>query len=1057
MKKNSLLLVLLAIANTAFAQQKKSLDLPQHDGSPRDLGIRRPEGQPSVPTIANPFGLPPANFSPIGTLARTADGSTQLIRTQIGKSGLPIAFEGRTAASTANADTKSGAERALDYVASLAMPAVKSAATEFVPQRTQVDEQGNTHVRLQQVVAGIPVYGGELVAHSKGAAFEMLTGRYFPTPVLAQTTPQITAEAAIETVKSDFGLARVKAQWSAQDLRVIGGQPYKTELVVYHQNNDFAQEKLAWHIEAHPNLMQRAVYFVDARTGEVLHHFDHNCNLAGLLHDHAAHATKCVESDEMPLPAAPAAVNGPVPASGQDLFNVVQNFGAWQVGSQILLEDSSLPMFNGPASNMPNEPVGAIITLDALNTSPEQQSSFDYDFVTSATTTFSNKKAVSAHINAVKSYNYFWTTHSRKSIDGVGGNIISFINVAEGDGSSMENAFWNGAAMWYGNGGSTFKELARGLDVGGHEMTHGVIEKTANLEYQNESGALNESFADVFAAMIDNNDWLIGEDVMKPNINPNNCLRNMQDPHNGVSSNSPWYQPKHTNEQFTGSGDNGGVHINSGITNHAFYLFATNAAVGKAKAEKVYYKALNDYLVKSSQFEDCRIAVVQAATDLYGASVATAAAQAFDAVGIAGPSGGGTNNYLGTLSTNPGADLILCTTNDDQKLDLANGSGTVLGTIYDQGLSSRPSITDDGRQIVFVNTEGHIITVDLAYNGTNITPTVNPPLSNSPEWRNAAISKDGRFLAALTKTKDNYIYIFELVPPFGDNIFELYNPTYSNNGDVTYNVNFADVIEFDYSGQYLMYDAENDLSNGQNNLSYWDIGFLNFADNSGLLDPADASIAKLFSGLPDNVSIGNPSFSKNSPFIIAFDYIDGNNDQNDIYAANVETGDYGVILANNGSLGWPNYNRLDKEMIYEGPNSAGQKNIYKQGVKDSKIEGLGNETSFISNRHWGVWFGTGMRSLQVGTTEQGTAFEDIKAYPNPTGDRLTVSLQSTGAAQNTAVQVFNTAGQQVFSTSIDVRPGQNTFDLDLQPYTVGTYLLRVVSPQGVAILKLSRQ
>ena len=107
-------------------------------------------------------------------------------------------------------------------------------------------------------------------------------------------------------------------------------------------------------------------------------------------------------------------------------------------------------------------------------------------------------------------------------------------------------------------------------------MTHGVVEKTANLEYQDESGALNESFADVFGAMIDRDDWKMGEDVMQPGVNPNNALRDLQDPHNGVSSNSSWWQPKHTDEQYTQSDDNGGVHINSGIPNHAFYLFAVS-------------------------------------------------------------------------------------------------------------------------------------------------------------------------------------------------------------------------------------------------------------------------------------------------------------------------------------------------------------------------------------------------------------------------------------------------------------------------------------------------
>ena len=114
--------------------------------------------------------------------------------------------------------------------------------------------------------------------------------------------------------------------------------------------------------------------------------------------------------------------------------------------------------------------------------------------------------------------------------------------------------------------------------------------------------------------------------------------------------------------------------------------------------------------------------------------------------GGSAPSG----NYLSQLQPNPGDDYILVTTEDFNKLDLALGNGQVLGNIYDAGLKSRPSVTDNGSQIVFVNAEGHIIGVDMVYTATDIIPTVNPPLSSEPIWRNAAISKDGRFIAALS-------------------------------------------------------------------------------------------------------------------------------------------------------------------------------------------------------------------------------------------------------------------------------------------------------------------
>ena len=185
---------------------------------------------------------------------------------------------------------------------------------------------------------------------------------------------------------------------------------------------------------------------------------------------------------------------------------------------------------------------------------------------------FSNNNAwggapegVSAHYNAGQSYEYFLTVHGRNSINGAGESIVSVVNVADENGNSLGNAFYNGLAIWYGNGDNTFFPLGRALDVAGHELTHGVVENSANLIYQNESGAMNESFSDIFGAMIDREDWLIGEDVVRPGVFPGGALRSLEDPHNGASFGDlgRGWQPKHTNERFTGSEDNGGVHINS--------------------------------------------------------------------------------------------------------------------------------------------------------------------------------------------------------------------------------------------------------------------------------------------------------------------------------------------------------------------------------------------------------------------------------------------------------------------------------------------------------------
>lgn len=1029
MKKILLWVFLAAFSLQQAAAQSAKTHPPVKGPQPaaERLKLKPWPGKAAIPPAENPFGLPRANYKPVGPLALPS-APVAGVQTVRAENGLPVFFKGKTEASgTADAEKPLG-ERALEYLTSLQPAGLAQPGAEFVAKHIETDEQGNAHVRLEQVYQGVPVYGGELIAHTKNGAFELLNGRYFPTPKLASVTPVISAASALQTVVDDLGPDNVKSAWTDEERTLVGGKEVQTALVVYHPERNLNAERLAWHIVIYPNLLRREVYFIDALSGAIIQHFDNTCEIH-------------------PTPAPPS--GGPVTATGLDLKNQNRSFGAWMEGSTIYLEDASQSMFNGGASQMPSSPVGAIVSLDALNTSPEVQQNFTFKLVSSGSTVFNNKNAVSTHWNAIQSYQYYQNTHARNSIDGVGGNVLSFFNVSEADGTSMENAFWNGAAMWYGNGGPMFYELAGGLDVGGHEMTHGVIEKTANMEYFGESGALNESFADVFAVCIDRGDWQIGEDVVKPGATTHNCLRDLQSPNNGTPA-----QPKHVSEQYNGSQDNGGVHINSGIPNRAFYLFASNAAVGLDKAEKVYYKALRDYLVKSSQFIDCRLAVIQAANDLYGSAVANVAADAFTTVGIVGNQGG---NYLGELAVNPGKDYVVCTSNSGNQLDLAQGDGQILGTLYNEDyVYSRPSVSDDGRQIVFVNNTGHIIGVDLSYNGGMINVQYGE-LSFFPEWRSAAISKDGRFLAALTTIENNRIEIFDLADPLlTSEVFFLYNPTYTT-GQVTGEVQFADVLDFDYSGQYLMYDAYNALNNGQGeDLSYWDIGFLKFWDNNQFVDGATAAISKLFSGLPEKSSVENPTFAKNAPYVIAFDFVDGINNRYDVLGANVETGDYNYLVPDNGELGWPNYTRLDDAIMFQSTFGNGR-NLFLRDIADDRITGVGNAaTLLIQNRDWGTWFANGTRSLMVSTDEAEADRLQLTAAPNPATDMVRLSFAAPGSGSVQLV-LSDLLGRMVQLREWSLPAGKNQLDVELQGLPAGTYVARLLAGGTAATLKIVKQ
>lgn len=201
--------------------------------------------------------------------------------------------------------------------------------------------------------------------------------------------------------------------------------------------------------------------------------------------------------------------------------------------------------------------------------------------------------------------------------------------------------------MVFGDGDNDlFRDFTIPVDVIGHELTHGVTQYTANLDYQGQSGALNESVSDVFGVLIkqyalgqtaDQADWLIGADLLGPNVT-GKALRSMKAPgtayDDDVLGKDP--QPAAMKDYVHTTDDNGGVHINSGIPNHAFYLFAT-AVGGKAweRAGQVWYDVLTGgNLAKDAQFADFASLTIAAAHARFGAGEHEAAVKAWTQVGI---------------------------------------------------------------------------------------------------------------------------------------------------------------------------------------------------------------------------------------------------------------------------------------------------------------------------------------------------------------------------------------------------------------------------------------
>lgn len=231
-------------------------------------------------------------------------------------------------------------------------------------------------------------------------------------------------------------------------------------------------------------------------------------------------------------------------------------------------------------------------------------------------------------------WDLFKNIYGRNSIDNNGMLLSSTVHYRTG----YDNAFWDGNQMVYGDGDENLPEADRlfnrftiAIDIIGHELTHGVTQFEARLIYSQQPGALNEHMSDVFGSLVkqfQNNqtanqaDWIIGEGLFTPNVNGVG-IRSMKEP--GTAYNDPVLgrdpQPGHMNDYVNTSSDNGGVHINSGIPNRAFYTAAMELG-GNAweKAGQIWYVTLRDRLASNSNFQQCANLTYVTAADLFGAN-----------------------------------------------------------------------------------------------------------------------------------------------------------------------------------------------------------------------------------------------------------------------------------------------------------------------------------------------------------------------------------------------------------------------------------------------------
>ncbi|MFD5819713.1 M4 family metallopeptidase [Streptomyces sp. NPDC127038] len=496
-----------------------------------------------------------------------------------------------------------------------------TSAKDLASAGTTTEKGGKETVRLQQKYKGVPVLGGQYIvrmtAKDGKRTVTGTSGNYFTGLKLSSVTPKVSGKTAIERA-----IGAVTAQQGGGPLRVPAGgrKAGGAQLTGEDQGMTILPRGtgvLTRHITVtgtggSDGTPVRQEVYVDARSGFPVMQY------SGIETFGATGTADGATGDTAPAGDAAA-------TTAADQL-VVKGTGVRYNGEKTelnLYKDTKgvyeMIDYSKRAADTPYN--GEMIaTYDArgrdVSTAsgvwPSGIKTFQSD-TTDLGADYTDSGAVDAHWAAGKVYDYYKNHFGRNGLDDKNGYIYSLVGVTS-NGQPYDNAFWDGTKMVYGQGSGDFRTFSADADVVGHEMTHGVVEHTANLVYAGQSGAMNEALADYFGnaidleanhqSMDDPDSGLLGEDLCTTK-SPRECaLRDLNDGHT-------------TSKDFVGvtyRGDNGGVHLNSTIFSGA--LWDMRQDLGGELADRIVYRALSAYMTPLDGFTEGRAAVIAAAQEL---------------------------------------------------------------------------------------------------------------------------------------------------------------------------------------------------------------------------------------------------------------------------------------------------------------------------------------------------------------------------------------------------------------------------------------------------------
>ena len=793
---------------------------------------------------------------------------------------------------------------------------------ELALERAEPDPTGRRHLRFAQLYAGLRVWPGELLVHldEAGDAY-LVDGASVPTPSGVALTPRLDATAAIASARLALRAPLGRA----------AGEP---ELLIFAPGD--RAPRLAWQVELDAGLLAWWNAIIDAETGALL-----------LAENRVKEAN--------------------VAGSGIDLFGLAKPLNVWSEAGSFYLVDTSKLMYD-PTSDPPAPATtrGGITVLDAQNQPPTNNPTTIpplFQITSANPNAWSVPAGVSAAYGIAKTYDHYLATHARNSINGAGGSILGVVRLGVG----FENAFWNGGvgAMFFGDG----LPFARALDVVGHELTHGVVDSTARLIYQDQPGAANEAFADIIGEMVEADtkpapDWLVGADLGAP-------FRNMANPAalpTGCGVPYPDRMSRFLLPSSPSCGpsvalDAGGVHFNSGIVNRAFYLLAAGlpGAIGRLDAEHIFYRALALHLTANAQFVDVRLAAVASAQELFGAgsSQALRTAEAFDTVEIYDGAGTGQGAPLPPL---PAADSTLFVRfYPPQATQFLWRRETLLAdpttgfplTFFDVG-QKVSSATRDGSLVWFVDSidDACLIATDA---DTFADPNTQESCAGlAGHIGSLAVSPDGNKLAVVlqdpvTLARTNELIVVDLVTS-GSTSYTLDAPTRDASPAST--LLFPDVLRFTANGSRIVFDALNSLPlPGGGSQQRWSI----YAVELGSGDVLDV-VPPLF-----DATFDFPVLGQTSDNYIAFDAVNTTTNVSTVYTGNLVNGDVAAIDTVAGFEGVPSFTGDDLALVYAqpAPTTATKASLFRRPLAADHLNPAGARTSWLADAYFGVIYRRG--------------------------------------------------------------------------------------------------